>query len=237
MDALKRLASLMYSFFLVPIRFLLSIRQRASFLYSAVSDAMPLDIIGYVGTIFWILGTFGPRVIDPTKAPNLGNYTGIISPGRASALAIAFALGIHILVPIAYTVYAGPFNVRADWYPLSTDSRVHRAKMRNNLRLESNGPSRIVIPVEVIEETRSYEIEFGSTSPLDIQIMDEPNDDQDWDREEKVLSSDELVHDTFTPVFVIETEGDLGTGGNHHIRIENNGLLRQRTLLEIPVVE
>jgi hypothetical protein len=237
MHVLKQFVSLVYSLTLFPYRLLLSINQRISFLYSTVSDAIPLDIIGYVGTIFWILGTFGPRVIDPTKAPYLGDYTGIIGPSRASAWAISLALGIHIVFPIVYTVAAGPFNLRADWYPLSTDSKVHRAKMRDELRLESGGRLQIVVPVEVIEETRSYEIEFGSTTPLDIQIIDEPNDDQDWDRKEKILSSDELVHDTFTPVFLVEAEDDLGTGGNHHIRIENNGFLRRRTLLEIPVVE
>ena len=229
-----KLQSILQFFFI----FILSAKKRIKFSYSVVSNAIPLDIIGYVGTIFWILGTFGPRAINPDKAPYFGDYTGVVSPGQASAWLIAIALGIHVLIPILYTLIAGPFSIRADWYPLSTDSKVQRAKMRDELRLESGGRLLIVVPVEVIEATRNYELEFDSTSPLEISMWDEPNDDQNWNRNQKVLSSDdEIVHDTFTPVFEIELTDDLGTGGNHHISICNSGWIRERTLLEVPVVE
>lgn len=217
--------------------FVTSIPQRLSFLYSAISGALPLDVIGYVGSIFWIFGAFGPRLIRPDQAPYLGDYTGVISPGTASAWSMAIAFLIHIALPVFYILFAGPFSVRADWYPMSTNSRVHRAKMRGDLRLESGGPTRIVVPTEVIENLRSYELEFQTTTPLDITIWDEPNDDQNWDRENKLLSSEEIVHTTFTPVFEIEAVDGLGTGGNHHISVSNKGLLRNRKLLHIPIVE
>jgi hypothetical protein len=213
------------------------IRQRISFVYSGVSDAIPLEFIGYVGTIFWISGTFGPRAVNPDKAPYFGDYTGIVSPGGVSALFISLALITHLLVPILYTLYAGPFNARADWYPLSTSSKVHRAKKRDELKLESGGQLQIVIPTEVVESANNYSLKFESTGPLEIEMWDEPNDDQTWDRESKTLSSDDIVHYTFTPVFTIKNADDLGTGGNHHIKITNNGCIRQRTILKVPVVE
>jgi hypothetical protein len=214
-----------------------SIRQRLSFVYVAVSDAIPLDIIGYVGTIFWISGTFGPRAVNPDKAPYLGDYTVVISPGSVSALFISLALGTHLLLPFLYTLYTGPFNTRADWYPLSTNSKVHRAKKRGELRLETGGTLQIVVPTKIVESARNYTLEFESTAPLEIEMWDEPNDDQNWNRDSKTLFSEDIVHDTFTPVFTIENTDDLGTGGNHHIRITNHGWKRQRTIMEVPVVE
>lgn len=237
MVSISAISSAIRSAPVVLLHYVSSIPQRLSFTYSAISGALPLDVIGYVGSIFWIFGAFGPRVVRPDQAPYIGDYTGVISPSSIAAWSIAIALGIHIVLPFLYIVIAGPFTVRADWYPMSIDSRVHRARMRGDLRLESSGPTRVVVPIEVIQHSRRYELEFSSTTPLEISIMDQPNDDQEWDRENKILSSEEIVHDTFTPVFEIEALGELGTGGNHHIRVNNKGILRNRKLMKIPVIE
>jgi hypothetical protein len=208
--------------------------RKGRFIWRGISDEVPLDKIGYVATIFWILATVGPNILDPTNPPNIGDFTGTIGPGELRVLSAGFALFLHFAVPAIYLGMKRPFYITSTWYPLAWQPEVHKGKNRGYLRMPDNGQVEIMIPVELLDGIDEYCLQFELTDPYELELKDK-NEDQDWDRDEKQLSTENVTHTTFIPRYKITEEGPVGSGDNYHLKITDVKYDRDTEVLNLEI--
>lgn len=208
--------------------------RKGRFIWRGISDEVPLDKIGYVATIFWILATVGPNIVDPTKPPNVGNFSGVIGPGELRVLSAGIALLLHFVVPAIYLGMKRPFYITSTWYPLAWQPEVHNGKNRGYLRMPDNGQVEIMIPVELLDGIDEYCLEFELTDPYELELKDK-NEDQDWDRDDKQLSTENVTHTTFIPRYKITEEGPVGSGDNYRLKITDIKQNRSTEVLNLEI--
>lgn len=211
-----------------------SLIQKGQFAYQAVSDEVPLDKIGYIATIFWISATVGPSIVDPKKPPNIGDFTGVIGPGELRVLSAGIALVLHFAIPAIYLGLKRPFYISSTWYPVTWKTKVHKGKYRGYLRMPDNGQVEIMIPIEILDGVESYALKFEPTDPYEIELQGK-NRDQNWDRENKILSTESVTHTTFIPRFKIEKDGSVGTGDNYYLTITDTEDGRETEVLKLEI--
>lgn len=210
------------------------LKQKARLVWSGLNRKIPLDIIGYVATIFWIFATIGPRLVDPTRSPHIGDYTQFLDPGQVVLLSSGIALLLHIGVPIGYVVLNRPFYISSTWYPVAWDSEVHQGKYKGHLRMPDSGQVEIMLPMELLDGVEEYELKFESTYPFKLELQDK-NNDQDWDRREKVLSSENITHTTFIPRIKLKEDDEVGSGDNYHLTITDLKNNRNTEVLKLEI--
>lgn len=208
--------------------------EKVRILWNGLNKEIPLDKIGYVATLFWIFATVGPRLVDPKKYPKIGDFTYILESGQVLWLSAGIALVLHIGVPIIYVVLKRPFYISSTWYPVEWAPEVHKGKYNGYLRMPDSEQVEIMIPIDLLSGVDSYELKFDVTEPFELELQDK-NKDQKWDRDEKILSTNDATHHIFIPRIKIKESGEVGSGDNYQLTITDIHGTRDTDVLELNI--
>lgn len=210
--------------------------QKYKIIWQSLNEELPLSGIGYVATLFWIFATIGPRLVDPEKFPYL-NYSWLPEAGTVVMLSAGTAFLLHIGVPIVYIVWNRPFYVSSTWYPLSWKTEPHRDKTEGYLRMPDKGEVDLMIPIKILDSVSGYKFKFDVTDPFSLKMENGGynQSDQSWDREEKILSSENPIHTTFTLHFKIKEDREVGTGDNYCLDVTDIKDDKNTDVLELEI--